>query len=89
MPDDILQAGLIHTALPDATIILCSRHPLDTTLSIHSTCFNQHVAFPTGGDALVAAIRAARRLAAHCRRVLPADHLHEVIYEDLVATRNR
>ena len=84
-PFNILQAGLIHTALPDATIILCSRSPIDTALSIHRTYFNQHVDFPTGGDALVAAIRAVERLAAHWHAVLPADRLHALAYEDLVA----
>ena len=85
-PFNILQAGLIHAALPDAAIILCSRSPIDTALSIHRTYFNQHVAFPTGGDALVAAIGAVERLAAHWRRVLPSARLHEVVYEELVAT---
>ena len=85
-PLNILHAGLIHTALPDARIILCRRSPIGTALSIHRTYFNQHVAFPTGGEALVSAIRAVERLAAHWRRVLPADRLHEVLYEDLVAS---
>ena len=84
-PFNIFHAGLIHTALPDASIILCRRSPIDTALSIHRTYFNQHMAFPTGGDALVAAIRAVEQLAAHWRRVLPANRLHEVVYEDLVA----
>ncbi len=84
-PFNILQAGLIHTALPDAIIVLCSRHAIDTALSIHRTYFNQHVAFPTGGEALVAALCAVERLAAHWRSVLPADRLHEVVYDDLVA----
>lgn len=85
-PFNILHAGLIHTALPDAHIILCRRRPIGTALSIHRTYFNQHVAFPTGGHALVSAIRSVERLAAHWRRVLPTDRLHELLYEDLAAS---
>ncbi len=85
-PFNILQAGLIHTALPEARIVLCRRSAIDTALSIHRTYFNQHLAFPTGGEALVAAIRAVERLAEHWRQVLPSDRLHEVVYEDLVTT---
>ena len=85
-PLNILQAGLIHTALPDATIIVCRRSSIDTALSIHRTYFNQHVNFPSGGDALVAAVRAVERLAEHWRAVLPPGRLHEVRYEELVTT---
>ena len=85
MPLNILNVGLIHLALPDATLICCRRHPLDTALSIHRTYFNPHVAFPTGGAALVAAVRAVERLAAHWRAVLPEDRLFELDYDQLVA----
>ena len=84
-PFNILHAGLIHAALPDARVVLCRRSPVDTAISIHRTYFNQHVAFPTGGDALVAAIRAVERLAERWKSVLPANRLHEVVYEELVA----
>ena len=40
--------------LPDATIIVCRRSPIDTALSIHCTHCDQHVDLPSGGDALVA-----------------------------------
>jgi Flp pilus assembly protein TadD len=84
MPLNILWAGLIHLALPRATLIHCRRSPIDTALSIHRTYFNPHVAFPTGGHALVATIRAVERLTAHWRAVLPADRFVEVDYEQLV-----
>jgi tetratricopeptide (TPR) repeat protein len=84
MPLNILWAGLIHLAMPHATLIHCRRNPIDTALSIHRTYFNPHVAFPTGGHALVATIRAVERLTAHWRAVLPAGRFIEVDYEQLV-----
>ena len=85
MPLNVFWAGLIHLALPHATIIHCRRRAIDTALSIHRTYLNQHVAFPTGGTALVAAIQAIERLAAHWRAVLPADRFVEIDYEHLVS----
>jgi tetratricopeptide (TPR) repeat protein len=84
MPLNVLWAGLIHLALPRATIIHCRRSPIDTALSIHRTYFNPHVAFPTGGAALVATIRAVERLAAHWRAVLPANRFFDMEYEQLI-----
>jgi tetratricopeptide (TPR) repeat protein len=84
MPLNVLWAGLIHLALPRATLIHCRRSPINTALSIHRTYFNPNIAFPTGGPALVAAIRAVERLVAHWRAVLPADRFLEVEYERLV-----
>jgi tetratricopeptide (TPR) repeat protein len=84
MPLNVLWAGLIHLALPGATIIHCRRSPIDTALSIHRTYFNPYVAFPTGGTALVATIRAVERLAAHWRAVLPANRFFDVDYEQLI-----
>ena len=83
MPLNIQWAGLIHLALPGATIMHCRRSPIDTALSIHQTHFNPRMAFPTGGAALVGYIRATRRLAAHWRQVLPAGRFIEVDYEAL------
>jgi Flp pilus assembly protein TadD len=84
MPLNVLWAGLIHLALPGATIIHCRRSAIDTALSIHRTYFNPYVALPTGGTALVAAIRAVERLAAHWRAVLPANRFFDVDYEELI-----
>ena len=49
MPFNFLWAGLIHLALPRATIIHCRRTAIDTALSIHQTHFHPGLAFPTGG----------------------------------------
>jgi tetratricopeptide (TPR) repeat protein len=85
MPLNIQWAGLIHLALPRATIIHCHRHPADTALSIHQTHFNPRMAFPTGGAALAGYIRATHRLAAQWRRILPAERFIDVEYETLVS----
>lgn len=83
MPLNILWAGLIHLALPRATLIHCRRAGIDIATSIHRTYFNPYVSFPTGGAELVAAIRAVERLTAHWREVLPANRFIEVDYEQL------
>ncbi len=83
MPFNFLWAGLIHLACPRATIIHCRRTAIDTALSIHQTHFHPGLAFPTGGAELVAYFRSYRRLTDHWRRVLPADRLTEVDYEEL------
>jgi tetratricopeptide (TPR) repeat protein len=84
MPLNFQWAGLIHLALPHATLVHCRRNPLDTALSIHQTHFNPRLLFPTGGAALVGFIRAYQRLCAHWRRVLPPTRFIEIDYEKLV-----
>ncbi len=86
MPFNFLWAGLIHLAFPRATIIHCRRSAVDTALSIHQTHFHPTLAFPTGGDDLVAYFRSYRRLTNHWRNVLPANRFIEVDYEDLTRT---
>src|SRR5882724_3586795 len=83
MPFNFLWAGLIHLAFPHATIIHCRRVAVDTALSIHQTYFHPSLAFPTGGDELVAYFRSYQRIIEHWRKVLPADRFIEVDYEDL------
>jgi tetratricopeptide (TPR) repeat protein len=83
MPFNFLWAGLIHLALPRATIIHCRRGAIDTALSIHQTHFHPVLAFPTGGAELVAYFQSYRRLTDHWRRALPADRFIEVDYEEL------
>ena len=83
MPFNFLWAGLIHIAFPRAIIIHCRRAAVDTALSIHQTHFHPGLAFPTGGDELVAYFRGYRRLTDHWRSVLPADRFLEVDYEEL------
>lgn len=84
MPFNFQWAGLIHLALPHATLIHCRRNPLDTALSIHQTHFGPSLMFPTGGAHLVQYVRAYQRLCAHWRAVLPASRFVEINYESLV-----
>jgi tetratricopeptide (TPR) repeat protein len=84
MPLNFQWAGLIHLALPRATMVHCRRSPLDTALSIHQTHFNPRMWFPTGGAALVGYVQAYQRLCAHWRRVLPPERFIEIEYEALV-----
>ena len=83
MPFNFLWAGLIHLALPNATIIHCRRTAIDTALSIHQTHFHPSLPFPTGGAELLEYIRCYQRLTDHWRRVLPTDRFIEVDYEEL------
>jgi len=82
-PFNFLWAGLIHLALPKATIIHCRRTAIDTALSIHQTLFHPSLAFPTGGDKLVAYFHSYQRLTEHWRRLLPPERFIEVDYEEL------
>lgn len=89
MPFNFLWAGLIHLAFPHATIIHCRRSAIDTALSIHQTLFDPALAFPTGGEKLVAYFRSYRRLTDHWRRVLPPARFIEIDYEDLTREPER
>jgi tetratricopeptide (TPR) repeat protein len=82
-PFNFLWAGLIHRALPKATIIHCRRAAIDTALSIHQTMFHPGLAFPTGGAPLVAYFHSYRRLTDWWRQLLPPQRFIEVDYEEL------
>ncbi len=83
MPFNFLWAGLIHAAFPGAVMIHCRRAAVDTALSIHQTHFHQNLAFPTGGDELVAYFRGYQRLVDYWRSVLPANRFIDIDYEEL------
>ncbi|MFY9909913.1 MAG: sulfotransferase [Candidatus Sulfotelmatobacter sp.] len=85
MPFNFLWAGLIHLAFPRALIIHCRRAAVDTALSIHQTHFHPDLAFPTGGEELVAYFGSYQRIINHWRSVLPADRFIEVDYEELTS----
>ncbi len=77
--------GVIHRVFPNATIIHCRRHPIDTALSIFTTNFENTHDYASDRSDLVFFIRQYRRLMEHWRTVLPPDRLVEVDYEALVA----
>jgi tetratricopeptide (TPR) repeat protein len=84
MPFNFLRAGLIHLALPCATIIHCRRHPIDTCLSIFATHFAPRPGFSAAPSDLVFYYRQYLRLMTHWRRVLPAERFVEVDYQALI-----
>ncbi len=86
-PFNHIRLGLIHLLLPDARIIHCRRHPVDTCLSIYFTLFKGRMDFAGAKGDLVFAYRQYARLMEHWRMVLPPDRLIEVDYEDLIADR--
>jgi tetratricopeptide (TPR) repeat protein len=83
MPLNFLYAGLIHAALPEATIIHVRRHPMDTCYAIYKRLFGH--AYPWSYDLreIAAYYTAYRKLMAHWNNVLPGV-IHEVHYEQLV-----
>jgi tetratricopeptide (TPR) repeat protein len=85
MPSNFRFAGLIHLALPNARIIHVRRDPIDTCVSCFSKIFTGDQPFSYDLGELGRYYRAYDALMAHWRRVLPADAMLEVQYEDLVA----
>ncbi|MBX7250112.1 MAG: sulfotransferase [Caulobacteraceae bacterium] len=87
-PIDILYAGALHRALPNARFICVRRDPMDSVISFFRTMFvtTPHV-YPSVYDLETAARHYVRfhRLADHWREAMPADRYREVRYEALVA----
>jgi Flp pilus assembly protein TadD len=89
MPTNFLFAGLIHLALPNATIIHTVRNPVDTCISCFSRLFTE-VNFQTYDLAeLGRYYRHYKALMAHWHRVLPTGRILDVSYEDTVADLER
>ena len=78
---------LIRLALPDARVIHCRRHPVDTCLSIFFANFSARQDYACDRGDLVFFYRQYERLMDHWRRALPADRFTEVEYETLIADR--
>lgn len=77
--------GIIHRVLPNATLIHCRRHPIDTALSIFTTNFETNFDYASSRGDLVYYYRQYARLMDHWRSVLPRGRLVEVDYESLVS----
>jgi predicted O-linked N-acetylglucosamine transferase (SPINDLY family) len=84
MPGNFVFAGLIHLALPNATIIHTVRDPVDTCVSCFSKLFKEQ---PHTYDLaeLGRYYRHYRALMAHWHKVLPPGRILDVCYEDVVA----
>lgn len=83
MPGNFLFAGLIHLALPNATIIHAVRDPIDTCVSCFSILFKKQDQTYDLAE-LGRYYRHYQTLMAHWQRVLPPERFLEVRYEDLV-----
>jgi tetratricopeptide (TPR) repeat protein len=76
--------GLIHLALPNARIIHMRRDPIDTCMSCFSRLF-VHLPYTYDLGEIGRHYKAYETLMAHWRKVVPAEALMEVQYEDVVA----
>ena len=85
VPGNIVNAGLIHLALPNARIIHTRRDPVDNCLSCFSQLFLKRNEFSYDLGELGRFFRAVEELAAYWRDVLPAGVMLDVQYEDVVA----
>jgi tetratricopeptide (TPR) repeat protein len=84
MPQNFVNLGLIHAALPNAKIIHMQRHPIDTCLSIYFHYFSHLHPYANDLRHLAHYYREYVRLMAHWRAVLPAETLLEIPYESLI-----
>lgn len=85
MPGNLPFTGMIHLALPNARIILVRRDPVDVSLSCFSTMFAGGLDYSWDLGEMGRFARASLRLMDHWERLLPADRLLTVRYEDFVA----
>lgn len=83
-PLNFLRLGLIRAVLPDAFIVHCRRHPVDTCLSCYMTPFESGNAFASSRSDLVWVYREYAGVMAHWRSVLPPRRFLEIDYEALV-----
>ncbi len=83
LPTNFLYLGPIAAALPNASIIHVSRHPMDTAFAIYKTLFAAGYPYSYDLKEIGAYYCAYRRLMAHWRSVLP-ERILDVRYEDLV-----
>jgi Flp pilus assembly protein TadD len=83
LPFNYLNLGLIHRALPGATIIHVTRNPMDTCYAIFKTLFQRAYPFSYDLEDLGRYFIAYNKLMAHWQQALPG-RICEVRYETLV-----
>jgi tetratricopeptide (TPR) repeat protein len=84
LPFNFRYAGLIHKALPKASIVHLTRDPIDTCYAVFKTLFINAYHFSYQLEELAEYFIGYRRMMDHWHAVLPGVML-EVRYEDLVA----
>jgi tetratricopeptide (TPR) repeat protein len=85
MPHNYLFAGLIHLALPNASIIHAVRDPIDTCVSCFSKLFADKMNYAYDLAELGRYYRGYQAVMSHWQRVLPPGRILKVKYEDVVA----
>lgn len=84
LPENYLNIGLIHLALPRARIIHVKREPLDVCVSCFAINFFAGLPYTSDLGELGRVYRRYLELMAHWRRVLPPGAMLEVQYEEMV-----
>lgn len=88
MPLNLIWAGHIHRALPEARIICLRRHPIDACLSNYRQLFATSFSYYNYAYTLEDCARYYLnfdRLRAHWAATLPPERYTEIAYEDVVA----
>ncbi len=83
MPSNIMNIGVIEKIFPQATIIYCSRHPLDICLSALMQDFQTGHAFTAQVETMAHYILDCERMLSHWRSN-SSMRIHRLEYEDLV-----
>ena len=86
-PGNLILAGALHIAYPNARIIHMHRNPVDTAVSIWSTNIRTSARFVNNKANIAYAFREHDRLMQHWREVIPADRFLDVSYESLITDR--
>ncbi len=89
MPLNFSSLGPIHMLFPNARILHCRRHPVDTCLSLLMNTLSLPVAPPYlfEPEDTVFVYKEYLRLMEHWREMLPADRFLEVDYEEVVSDK--
>jgi tetratricopeptide (TPR) repeat protein len=85
LPSNFRHVALLHSALPRARFIHCTRDPVDTCFSCYTTLFTGRQDFSFDLTEAGRYYRAYAALMHHWRAVLPPGVMLDVSYEDLVA----
>jgi tetratricopeptide (TPR) repeat protein len=84
LPENYLNIGLIHLALPHARIIHVRREPLDVCVSCFSINFTGGLPYTSDLGELGRLYRRYLELMTHWRRLLPPEAMLEIQYEEVV-----
>ncbi|MCK4873503.1 MAG: sulfotransferase [Phycisphaerales bacterium] len=88
LPGNVHHLGLILRLFPDARVIHCVRHPLDTCLSCLFEDFGERLLHTRSLQALGEHYVLYDRLVRHWKHVLPIP-IFDVVYEDMVEQQER